>query len=415
MSSCIRPTGANRTRDAKPRIERSGVGARRLALLSACGALFTGSGAWADPVSSPSFSGPLAPNAKPLTVDAGPFGEVTVTGQVSGITMVQSHVTNAAGTVTSNTLADVSNAQIEIQTTNGPLQLYVQAGAYALPSLGTPYLRSGKALDQLYGPVPVAYAKAVISPDLSISAGLLPTMVGAESTFTFQNMNIERGLLWNQEPAISRGAQINYAHGKLSAAVSLNDGYYSGKLNWLSGSLSYAVDRSNTITLVGAGNLSRSRHASFATPMAQNNGSIFNIIYTYSSDSLTLTPYLQYSRVDRDDSLGINRSAEIYGGALLAKYTFTNSFSLAARGEYLMSSGKGCGIDADCAPTNLLYGPRSEAWSLTFTPTYQKGVFFARAETSYTRIGNLALGFGFGPDSTERDQVRVLLETGFLF
>jgi hypothetical protein len=415
MSFCIRPTHANGARNAKQRGGRKAVGAHRLALLCACGTLFTGTAAWADPVGAPSFSGPLAPNAKPLTVDAGPFGEVTVTGQVSGIAMAQSHVTNAAGTVTSDTMADLSNAQIEIQTTSGPLQLYVQAGTYALPSLGTPYLRSGKALDQLYGPVPVAYAKAVISPDLSISAGLLPTMVGAESTFTFQNMNIERGLLWNQEPAISRGAQINYTHGKLSAAVSLNDGYYSGKFNWVSGMLSYAIDSSNSITLIGAGSLSRSRHASFATPVAQNNGSIFNIIYTYNSGPLTLTPYLQYNRVDRDDALGISRSAETYGGALLAKYTISNSFSLAARGEYLKSSGQGCGIDPDCTQTNLLYGPHSDAWSLTFTPTYQKGIFFARAEASYTRIGNLAPGSGFGQDFNERDQARVLLETGFLF
>jgi hypothetical protein len=377
--------------------------------------MFVGTAALADPVPAPSFSGPLAPNPHPLTVDAGPFGEVTVTGQVSGIAIAQSHVTNAIGTVTSDTAADVSNAQVEIQTTIGPLQLYVQAGTYALPSLGTPYLRSGKAQDLLYGPISVAYAKAVISPDLSVSAGLLPTMVGAESTFTFQNMNIERGLLWNQEPAISRGAQINYAHGKLSAAVSLNDGYYSGKFNWVSGTLSYAFDGSNSLTFVGAGSLSRSRHSSFATPIAQNNGSIFNVIYTFSKGPLTLTPYLQYSRVDRDDAIGIDRSAETYGGALLAKYTLADGFSLAARGEYLKSSGQGCGIDPDCVPTNLLYGPHSDAWSLTLTPTYQKGIFFARTEVSYTRIGKLEPGLGFGDDFNQRDQARVLLETGFLF
>ncbi|WP_164055912.1 outer membrane beta-barrel protein, partial [Serratia marcescens] len=71
--------------------------------------------------------------------------------------------------------------------------------------------------------------------------------------------------------------------------------------------------------------------------------------------------------------------------------------------------------DASCAPTNLLYGPGSSAWSLTFTPTYQKGIFFARGEVSYTRIGNLEAGFGFGRDFDRRDQVRALIETGILF
>lgn len=415
MSLRIRSTLVNSTRGAERRAPFPLVGMRRAILLCACGTLLTNNAASADPVGSPSFSGPLTPNAKPLTVDAGPFGEVTVTGQLSGIAMAQSHVTSATGTVTSHTVGDVSNAQIEIQTTSGPLQFYVQAGAYALPSLGTPYVRSGKALNQLYGPIPVAYVKAVISPEISITAGLLPTMVGAESTFTFQNMNIERGLLWNQEPAISRGAQVNFAHGKLSAAVSFNDGYYSGKFNWLSGALSYAIDSSNTITLVGASSLSRSRHSSSATPVAQNNGAIFNIIYTYTKGPLTLTPYLQYNRVGRDDALEITRSAETYGGALLAKYSLSNHFSLAARGEYLKSSGRGCGGVLDCTPTNLLYGPHSDAWSLTFTPTYQKGVFFARAEASYTRIGNLSPGSGFGQDFKKRDQARALVETGFLF
>jgi hypothetical protein len=415
MSFCIRPTQAHRARKGGQATGHKAVVVRGLAVLCGCGALGVSSAALADPVAAPSFSGPLAPDAHPLKVDAGPFGNVTVTGQVSGIAMAQSHVTRVAGTVMTDTAADISNAQIEVQTTSGPLQLYVQAGAYTLPSLGTSYLRSGKALDQLYGPVPVAYAKAVLSPDVSISAGFLPTMIGAESTFTFQNMNIERGLLWNQEPAISRGAQINYAHGKVSAAVSLNDGYYSGKFNWLSGTLSYAIDGSNSISVIGAGSFSRSRHSSFATPLAQNNGSMFNLIYTFSSGPLSLTPYLQYGRVDRDDALGINRSAETFGGALLAKYMLPDGFSLAARGEYLKSSGRGCGSDPDCLPTNLLYGPHSDAWSLTLTPTWQKGVFFARAEVSYTRIGKLTPGLGFGDLGNERDQARGLLETGFLF
>ena len=141
---------------------------------------------------------------------------------------------------------------MEIQTTSGPLQFYLQAGTYSLPSLGTPYLRSEKSLNDLYGPVPIAYAKAVFNLDWNIEVGALPTLIGAESTFTFQNINIERGLLWNQEPAISKGVQINYSHGPVTVGLSLNDGYYSGKYSWLSGTLSYAIDGSNTICLVEA-------------------------------------------------------------------------------------------------------------------------------------------------------------------
>ena len=368
-----------------------------------------------DAVATPSFAGPLSPNAHPLTVNAGPFGDVTVTGQVSGLALLQSHTTSVPGTVTSDTAGDLSNAQIEIQTTKGPVQFYLQAGAYSIPSLGAAYVRSGDALNLTYGAVPVAYAKVVLSPDVNIIGGFLPTLVGAESTFTFQNMNVERGLLWNQEPAVSRGAQINYSHGKLSASVSLNDGYFSGKFNWVSGLLAYAFDASNTLTFVGAGSLSRSYHNTFATPIAQNNGSIFNIIYAYSSGNLTLSPYLQYSRVGHNDLLGINTTADIFGGALLAKYTLPDGFSIAARAEYLKSSGTLCPAESECVTTNLLYGPHSNAFSLTLTPTYQKGIFFARAEVSYTKIGTLAPGLGFGTAGDQTDQFRGLLEAGFLF
>ena len=50
--------------------------------------------------------------------------------------------------------------------------------------------------------------------------------MGAESTFTFQNMNIERGLLWNQENAVNRGVQVNHTLGKLTASLAWTDGYH---------------------------------------------------------------------------------------------------------------------------------------------------------------------------------------------
>ncbi len=400
-------------------LQTSGSTARRRCglgvLLGGCGALFGIGVAYADPLSSPSFSGSLVPNPDPFSVDAGLLGSVFIGGQLIGIGALQTHPTRAQGIGNNDGFADVSSAQIEFQTIHGPLQFYVQAGAYSLPSLGCSYLQATKATEQLFGPVSVAYAKGVITPELSVVAGILPTLVGAESTFTFQNVNIERGLLWNQELAISRGVQINYAHGPLSAAVSLNDGFYSGKLNWLSGTLTYAIDSSHSISFVGAGSLSRNDKSSMATPLMQNNSSIFNVIYTYSSGPLTLTPYLQYSHVGRDDQLGIDRPADTYAGALLVKYALNKEWSLGARAEYLKTTGGTCGADPGCTPTNLLYGANSDAWSLTVTPTYEKGVFFARAELSYVKVGNLEAGYGFGRDLNQRDQIRVLVETGILF
>ena len=183
----------------------------------------------------------------------------------------------------------------------------------------------------------------------------------------------------------------------------------------LSGLISYAITPTSTIALVGGGNLSDTEKSSTATPLLQNNSSIFNITYTYSAGPLTISPYLQYTRIEANPNIGIDRGAETYGAAILASYAFNGNFSLAARAEYIKSSGGSCGAVADCNPTNVLYGPDSGAWSLTLTPTYQRALFFARGEASYTRIGRLAPGFGFGSNFDERDQVRLMFETGVLF
>jgi hypothetical protein len=44
-------------------------------------------------------------------------------------------------------------------------------------------------------------------------------LIGAEYTFTFENMNIQRGLLWNQENAVTRGVQVNQTMGKFGSSA----------------------------------------------------------------------------------------------------------------------------------------------------------------------------------------------------
>ncbi|MBU2781439.1 outer membrane beta-barrel protein, partial [Acidithiobacillus caldus] len=80
-----------------------------------------------------------------------------------------------------------------------------------------------------------------------VEIGKLPTLIGAEDGFTFQNLNIERGLLWDVEPIVSRGVQANYSMGPLSASLSWNDGYYSNRYNTVSGDLTWTIDGSNSL------------------------------------------------------------------------------------------------------------------------------------------------------------------------
>jgi hypothetical protein len=243
------------------------------------------------------------------------------------------------------------------------------------------------------------------SANFNIIAGKLPTLIGAEYTFTFQNMNIARGLLWNQEPAISRGVQANYTTGPWNVAVSLNDGYYSNRFTTGSTLISYTLSKTDTLAFAASTQFKKTSKASFATPLAQNNGDIFNLIWTHTSGDLMIVPYLQYGHTPKDTSVGLPASGSTFGGAVLAKYNFTPMFSLAGRAEYISSSGG----------QNLLYGTKSKAWSLTATPTWQFKTFFVRGEASYTKLADITPGAGFGSAGTAESQTRLMVETGVLF
>ncbi len=367
-------------------------------------------------LSTPAIAGPLSA-ASPRQIDL-PIPGVSnipgisdltkfdINGIVSGIGLVQNNTTSADRT----DRADVSNAFAIIQKADGPVQFYLQAGAYSIPALGTPYISAGKAIDGLYGPLPVAYLKFAPNDSFSIEAGNLPTLIGAEYTFTFENMNIERGLLWNQENAVNRGVQLNYAQGPLSASLSWNNGFYSNSYTWLTGSLAWAIDSANTLSVVGGGNLGFSKFSNFATPLLQNNSQIYNVIYTYNASPWIVTPYFQWTYVPKNDQIGVLKSTSTIGGAILASYAVTDQFFIAVRGEYIGSTGNSTDGSA-----NLLYGPGSSAWSLTATPTYQYRNYFVRGEVSYVHAENYTSGDVFGSLGTNPSRVVGALETGLFF
>lgn len=361
--------------------------------------------AHAGPLPMPAMDGPLT-SSSPIEFAAGPLGNLNLTGVLSGLAVWQN---NPAPGNQSN-WAGISNGQIFIQKTHGLIQFFIQAGAYDIPSLGAPLLSTGRTLTDYYGPLPQAYLKIAPSPDVSILIGKLPTLAGAEYTFTFENMNIQRGLLWNQENAVTRGIQANYQVGSLTASLSLNDGYYSNRFSWLSGELAYALDRANTIAFVGMGNMGSTHYESPATPLYQNNSDLYNLIYSYTSGPWVIQPYLQYSYVPQDVALAISKATETYGAAILGIYRFTSRVFLAVRGEYISSSG-----NAEDGALNLLYGPGSRAWSVTITPTYQVQDFFARAEFSFVRAVDYAPGAVFGRQGNNPAQARILVESGFFF
>ena len=354
-------------------------------------------------LATPAITGPLS-NLPPATFDAGPLGTLSVNGIVTGMGVFTSN--HVPGDSTAN--GALSNGQIFLQKADGVLQFYVQAGAYNLPALGVPFLSTENTLTNLYGPVPVAFLKLQASKNTSILVGSLPTLIGAEYTFTFENMNIARGLLWNQENAVNKGVQINQTMGKFTASLSWNDGFYSNRYTWLSGSLTYA-NGPHALAFVGGGNYGQTAFQTFATPV-QNNSRIFNVIYTYTKGAWIIQPYWQYSDVPTNPSVGVVKGASANGAALLISHAFKHGFSLPARFEYIGSTGSA----ADQA-VNLMFGPGSGGTSITVTPTYQHGGLFVRGDVGYVHANSFTPGNAFGSDGTKANQVRALVELGFIF
>jgi hypothetical protein len=355
------------------------------------------------PLASPAFTGPLS-NSPPALFDAGSFGKIAVNGLLSGIGLVQNnHVPGD-----SSAQRDLANGQIFIQKTDGWFQFYLQAGAYNIPSLAVPYLATDKTMTDLYGPLPVGFVKLQAGKNTSFQIGALPTMIGAEYTFSFENMNIERGLLWNQENVITRGIQVNQTMGKFNASLAWTDGFYSDRYTWLTGSLAYA-NGPHTLSFVAGGNLGQTKFATLATPV-QNNGSIYNVIYMYMKGPLMIQPYFQYTDVPTNASIGVVKGASTKGGAVLFSYAFKGGFSLPVRWEYIGSSG-----NAAQDAVNLMFGPGSSGTSITVTPTYQKGGFFVRGDLSWAHAGSFTKGDVFGPLGLNNNQTRGVIETGFVF
>jgi hypothetical protein len=373
----------------------------------------------------PSMGPTLANNVNSAVFDAGPLGKLTVNGVISGLGYVQENPSfDLDGRLNKDAGIDLSNGMATIQKTDGVFQFVVQAGVYSFPALGTSYTSSTRTTTDLFGAVPVGYVKIVPNSTWSFEAGQLPTLIGAEAPFTYQNFNIERGLLWNQEPLISRGLQVNFSQGPWAVSVSYNDGYYTGAYTSISGNVTYTFKNSDTLIFDAAGNAD-SNFATcglkclspalggfggpigFAVPLGgQSQGQIFNLIFNHTWGKWAITPYVQYSNIPHTVVGGIFLpSGTSYGGAVLAKYSFTPEISLAGRVEYIGSSGA----------ANLIYGPGSNAWSFTITPTYQKGIFFARIEGSYVGISSGTLGDELGAGFNKTEQLRGMLEGGVIF
>ncbi|MHB1565803.1 MAG: outer membrane beta-barrel protein [Acidiferrobacter sp.] len=348
------------------------------------------------------------------TFDAGPLGSLSVQGIVSGLGTLQSDPQSGAALGANRSAQfDINNAQFILQKTSGLVQFYIQAGAYNFPTLGEPIVPTGVIMNDEYGPVPEAYITIAPSSNFSVEVGKLPTLMGAELTWSWMNQNIARGLLWNDENAVNRGVQANVSHGPFALSLSLNDGFYSNDYDVITGLGTYTINPNSSASVFFYQPLRTMMVSTVATSPVLNNSRIYNIMYNDTIGPWTLSPYLQYIYSPTSTKLGYTHAEHADGAAMIANYQINPTWSMAGRAEYETSTGASSTASGN---SNILgFGPGSKAWSLTITPTYQDKGFFTRVELSYVHVINPTSGDVFGATGANANQVRGMIETGIMF
>lgn len=309
-----------------------------------------------------------------------------------------------------STRSNVSNAFVILSKTSGTFQFGLQGGAYSIPVVGiagNKTIQSGANTD-LFGPLPLAYGAYVPNTHVNVSAGVLATLIGAESTFTYQNWNIQRGAVWNVENAVERGVRASFTSGKAIATIGADDGFYSGKYGAAEASLTYAPDANDSALIVWLD--PNSRTPGNATASIANK-ELLNLVLTRTTGRLQLASYVLYARSPAAASLGYTRAESAFGAALLANLTWSGKFSIAVRFETLhnASASGDTSLNADLVG----YGPGSGIDTWTLTPAWQLGHgVFARADYSHAHVVGALPGLAFGATGDDRDQHRVMLEVG---
>ena len=273
----------------------------------------------------------------------------------------------------------MSNALFNIARTAGSFRFGLTAGAYAFPVIGTPLASTfaAGANTSLYTVLPIAYAQYAPSDQFSISAGKLGTLLGQESIFTYQNINIQRGLGWNAEPVISRGVRLAYTPGKLTLDLELNDGYYSGSkraFEWLAGWAFTPQTNLQLAAILPDANTPGNPTAAIA------NKSEYDLMITQTAGTVQFTPYVLWISSPASANAGFTNAESGYVAALLARYSPPGPLSLGMRYEHARNNSGA--LDTSPNADFFGYGAGSTADSLTLTPTYTYKQLSARAEYS---------------------------------
>lgn len=355
--------------------------------------------------------------AEPTPTPAPAPSPVTFSGVITWFTFHADNP-NAAGALDTASGADLAtrtqlgNALVTVARTTGTFRFSVTAGAYAFPVVGQAINPTFQqfANTNLYGYLPNAYVQYVPNANWTLSVGKLPTLLGQENTFTFQNVNIQRGLVWNVEPIVSRGIRVAYTTSTFNATLEYNDGYYSGNHRAIEGQLGWTPNSRSSVAFIFM--LPDPNTPPNVTAFVANKRE-YDLMYTQQSGKLQLLPYVLWMQSPPSRNAGFVSNESAFGASLIANYAFNSVLSLGGRVETISNSSSR--FDFSANSDFLGYGPGSSATSFTLTPAYKASHLLVRGEYSHVRVTGLLPGLGFGSTGFGTTQTRVGLEIGAQF
>lgn len=269
-----------------------------------------------------------------------------------------------------NPNADISNALLTINLTSGNLHANATVGTYSFPAVGFPLVPDSApgANETLYSPLPVAALTYNVNSHLSVAAGKFAALLGQESPFTYQNLNVQRGIAWGMEPTISRGVQISYTSGPWSLTLQENDAYYSGSNRAFEGLAGWSPSSNTSLQLAA---ILPGANVPGNPTTAVGNKAENDFMYTRTIGKLQIAPYFLLVHSPASSALGYTNAENARATALLAAWTFSPQWSVAFRYEDARNGSS----PSDPSPNADLvgFGPGSAANSRTLTPAYRFG------------------------------------------
>jgi hypothetical protein len=359
------------------------------------------------------MSGPTA-----IQIDGGPLGPLQLSGGVDGYGYFVSNTPD--GTKTNG--ADVANALVELQKTDGVVQFTIEIGSNGgATTLGTTPSETSITTFTT-GPLYAGYVTiAPTGSPVTFSAGQLGSLEGYEAGIDWINPVQLTTAIFYVQNSQSRGVEAALTEGPVTATVEYGDGVDSGVFNTFQGLVSYTINSTNTLSVYGTINAGKTGPNTFAygggttgEGNAFANNEMIGAYYSYTMGNLNLVPEVQYQYAKKDYAIGIDGESSDLGAALFADYSFgTSPYSIGAWGEYFTSHS--------AAASNYAWfvGPDAEAVGAAVAPTWQYKDLFARANAGYIYLLHNkdadGVKYGYGNNDDGRGQFLGTIEAGLLF